>query len=206
MKYVADDWGLSREINDAILQLISVGLIQRVSVFAAARYTDYRIEELKSSTAEFSLHLDLTNNEVSPSLLALALRPPSDLVLSKAIEKQIDAFQRLGFHFQYLEAHEYAHCIPRVARCIGHMKLDSLAGVRKMVDWRHPLAAFSSAICFRDYYKSFRPLRVVQFFPGKTASLPMVIHPATSDSLDTRDPWRAKRVREFHQVMKLAAL
>jgi predicted glycoside hydrolase/deacetylase ChbG (UPF0249 family) len=206
MKYVADDWGLSREINDAILQLVSLEMIQRVSVLTTSDHSDFRLDELKDSNIEFSLHLDLTYNRVSSSLRSLALRPPPDLVLCREIERQVTEFERLGFRFEYLEAHEYAHCLPSVAHCVSVLEFDNLRGIRKMIDWRHPLAKAGSAICFQHSYKKFAPLEVLEFVPGKLSKIPMVVHPASSNSFDSRDSWRAKRVKEFRTLIESAAL
>ena len=64
----ADDWGLSRGINEGILRIARLGHLKHVSIMAGTPYATYRLKELKHVRGiDLGLHFHLTLPPCSPA-------------------------------------------------------------------------------------------------------------------------------------------
>lgn len=208
--FVADDWGLSKEINDAILYLVNKNLILRVSIMAETQYTNYRLDELLKSGVRTSFHFNLTFGEKMSSLSKIFLTNESKKIEDQ-FHQQLNSLKSNGITVDSLESHQYVHCIPSVARLIAPWcKENLLFNIRVHSDRRHLLATCFSYYSFKKIYKleqGFKPLFTREFQSSSLSNdHPMVIHPATNDSYDVRDTWRKKRVNEFNKIKQSFSL
>ncbi len=62
----ADDFGLSEKANSSILELSSLGRIQRVSILVDGKFEEEQLEQLASSGVRLDIHLDLPVKILAP--------------------------------------------------------------------------------------------------------------------------------------------
>ena len=139
----ADDFGLSRGINDTILETVDRGAVTRVSILANGYDVDHALEEWskRSGTLSLSVHLNLTEGKPlcqsaqiphlvdrrgafrysSGSLLfAVYCSPPQKRrALLQEIERELSAQvelirSRIGSAPLSVDGHQHVHLIPAV--------------------------------------------------------------------------------------------
>jgi predicted glycoside hydrolase/deacetylase ChbG (UPF0249 family) len=208
---VADDWGLSREINDAIIDLCQLGALKRVSVMVDEPFFEYRLNELLGAINETSLHLSLSHWPIYK--LWDFLSPSSINQLEEEIIRQILLYTSKGFVDLKIESHRYVHYCPAVARALSNIfrqrNFESW-GTRFTSSWNRPLLAMASDIIYALFYRD-RTYRLdsVDFNPyskwdGKLATecIYTVVHPAREISKDLSDPWRERRKLEYDLILR----
>lgn len=139
----ADDWGMSRGINEGILDLAQRGIVRRVSILASASFVSHGLDELKTVPAlTLGLHLSLTFGEtrlrsrirnlavdgkfhLSPArilLLYLLSNPDKQESLSEEVNlllrEQIEILAYHGVRPAYLDGHHYVHQVPGIMESI----------------------------------------------------------------------------------------
>ncbi len=207
--FVADDWGLSKPINDSILLLVKCGLVGRVSLIVNAPFTEYLLDELKKYSVDISFHFNLTSG-VKSAHRAVGFR---DLVLgryersfvSDQFAIQVEVSKQLGLAFSILESHQYIHFIPSIGKLLAPLLLrNKILQIRSQESVLHPTAKLGSFWAFRTNYKEelgFEKIMTAEFLlTSKDTTKLMVIHPASSVSEDTQDPWRFKRYKQFLKI------
>lgn len=119
-----DDFGLHTGVNQAALQLATLGRITAVSCMVAApawRAGATRLAELPRDEVDVGLHLDFTEHTFDagarrslPVLIALAESRRLDVARVRAeIESQLDAFeQALGRPPAHVDGHQHVHQFP----------------------------------------------------------------------------------------------
>lgn len=96
MKICADDFGLTENINAAIISLAEMGHIQQCSVMVNGTYSDNDIVRLKNSGIEIGLHYEFN-----------FLR--SNYSLRSQYERFIKLFDQMPTH---IDSHLHLHCYP----------------------------------------------------------------------------------------------
>lgn len=207
--FVADDWGLSKPINEAILQLVKFGLVERVSLMTNGPATEYLLKDLKSSPVEISFHFNLTSGvkfgNRAMTFQDLFFGHLEENFVSDQFAIQIQASQRLGVNFSILESHQYVHFIPKIAKILVPLLLENrILQIRSQDSVLHPAAKLGSIWAFRENYKEelgFKKAITTEYFlSSKNSENLAVIHPANSVSTDSTDPWRYKRYRQFLKI------
>lgn len=128
----ADDWGLSRGVNEGILRLAREGVVTRVSILVDAAHAAYRLHELAAIPGvELGLHLNLTHGAFSDGRLlrhsgpagflarwCLAGRRGRRVVHAEAV-RQLARLAGLGVEIRYVDSHHHVHLIPGVVDAIA---------------------------------------------------------------------------------------
>jgi predicted glycoside hydrolase/deacetylase ChbG (UPF0249 family) len=123
-KIVADDVGVSKEINDAIVDLINKKIVSKVSVVAGV--SDGFLRDNIGEDTEVGLHvrfsgtskiigLNLTKDVTPFKFIYLTLTNKVSIdMLVDNIEHQFNILRNQGFRVDYMDTHHHVHVIPRV--------------------------------------------------------------------------------------------
>ncbi|MGK5090083.1 ChbG/HpnK family deacetylase [Bdellovibrionota bacterium FG-2] len=129
-----DDWGISKGVNDGIIELAKRGIVQRASALANGAHLNHRLTELLAIPGfEIGLHLNLTyarslaTEEFNPTpfrLLLKWLNPFGDREklkreLAAEFEAQLSTLTTAGIEVRYLDGHHHAHLIPGVLEALA---------------------------------------------------------------------------------------
>jgi len=109
MKFIVDDWGLSREINQAVLRLAQRDVLFGVSLLVDSDHCDYLLEELLGfSHIEIGLHLNFTT--------VFQGKKRFSLPFSKSkMESQYDSLLLKTQRVNYIDGHHHVHLWPGIA-------------------------------------------------------------------------------------------
>ncbi len=150
----ADDWGLSRGVNEGILRLASAGVVGRVSILANAGQPEYRLNELlQLARVELGLHLNLTygsfehggsllrhSGPAGFSLRWLRAGAGARRIVRRECRRQLFRLRSMGVRPRYVDGHHHVHLIPGVIDAIGPVLREyGIKRVRLPVDpglWR----------------------------------------------------------------------
>lgn len=117
----ADDFGKNEKINKNIIELLHLGKIDRVEIFALGGFSPSQIDQLKKSGVKLDLHLttgDFLNERTGVLLrlfifLARLLGTSSPKKIEGEWQNQIKNFQKLfGRKPDGLSSHEHIHYFP----------------------------------------------------------------------------------------------
>lgn len=138
-KWTADDWGISPGVNAGILELVSLGVVRRVSVMATSEYLETHLNELIASPAELGIHFNLTFGKpmgqgyrwlvdssgylrAPARLLALWQLPFVRGKLAHEIQKeltlQLGRLLELKVKVSYFDSHHHSHLLPGLMRAL----------------------------------------------------------------------------------------
>ena len=129
----ADDWGLSRGVNQGILQLVQKGVVRRVSLLANGPELHHGLSELLqlsvSNKVELGLHFNLTYGKCSSSPFRILLRwlnffdNPKKRVLRVRSEftTQLQKLQSEGVSVRYMDGHQHIHLVPGLLEAIADL-------------------------------------------------------------------------------------
>lgn len=127
-KIVADDFGMSDEINYAISELVSKNIVSKVSVMANESI-EYSVNDI-GENIEVGLHINLTsyikgigiNQRRKISLLKLLYfiytRQLDINQIIDNISHQLEILKDRGFKISFLDTHQHIHIIPRVLKAL----------------------------------------------------------------------------------------
>ncbi len=127
-KIVADDYGMSGEINYAISELIDKNIVSKVSVMANESIK-YSVNDIEKNV-EVGLHINLISytrgagiikdKKISPlKLIHLICTKQLDInQIIDNIKLQLEVLEDRGFKISYLDTHQYVHIIPAVLRAL----------------------------------------------------------------------------------------
>lgn len=157
-KIVADDYGMSPEINCAISELVSRGIISRVSVMASRSAECLRNDF--DGKAEAGLHVNLTTdteiiglvNRGNVGLLKLIFLIYAGRLdvnnIAENIKHQSDVLIKTGIRIGHLDTHQHIHIIPKVLdSLILYAKTAGITSIRCItLERKHILFYFNSLI------------------------------------------------------------
>ena len=129
----ADDWGLSRGVNQGILQLVQNGIVRRVSLLANGPELRHGLAELVqlsvSNHVELGLHFNLTYGKSYSSPLRVLLKwlnvfdNPQNRIAAVRSEftQQLQALQAEGVVVKYMDGHQHVHLVPGILDTIADL-------------------------------------------------------------------------------------
>jgi predicted glycoside hydrolase/deacetylase ChbG (UPF0249 family) len=230
--FTADDWGLTPEVNQGILDLARAGVIRRVSIMArSAHITQGLSELLQVPGVELGLHFDLTYGICLPGQVLLQwMNPFSD---KKALREharaefkaQISKLRSLQIPIHYLDGHHHIHLSPGLIDAISDLiQSEGISCIRCPYDptlWLTPKAVLNilslwaanrlKSLGFRSL-PCFYPQNAHFLDPGKLRAAlirnpgsEIIVHPARSNDLirlSIPDPYTDGRVLEY-RVLKM---
>lgn len=121
----ADDWGMSRAINQGILDLARRRIVKNVSIMAEAEFVEEGLEELKKIPGiKLGLHFNLTYPAGEQCVQKPSRLFANWIFSSKekkqklkkqaidAIKNQLRVLQKLGIQPAYMDGHHHIHILP----------------------------------------------------------------------------------------------
>jgi predicted glycoside hydrolase/deacetylase ChbG (UPF0249 family) len=135
-QFTADDWGMSPEINQGILELARLGIIRRVSMMAYTRYLSEGLAELmKIPALELGLHFDLTFGKARPRDIFFShctwnqkRRRQLEKEIVQELSAQLLILEKIGVGPTYLDGHHHIHLAPGIIDALAQPLQD--AGIR----------------------------------------------------------------------------
>lgn len=123
----ADDFGMDKKTNERILELVSLGKIDRVAVMARGKMTEEEIDRLIRSGVHLDIHLDISRvmhdtykprSGVFLRILEFVFKYVFGKIRTSAVHMswmdQIEDFkQKFGKYPDGLNSHEHVHFFPR---------------------------------------------------------------------------------------------
>lgn len=137
----ADDFGISKGVNAAIVKAHKEGILNSTSLMVNQKYAQEAVELSKSMPdLEVGLHINLTNEcpaaakEEIPllvddkgklkngfvNLLLLSILKPADFSaqVEKEIRAQVQKYKDFGLTLQHIDGHRHVHLIPAVFKIV----------------------------------------------------------------------------------------
>ncbi len=228
----ADDWGLSRAVNEGILELAKRGRLRSASCMANQPYLAHRCDEflaLARKGVGIYLHLNFTYGRPltmarsiphKTLLLKSALGLLNEAEVSGEIEAQLGRLLALGFPVEGVNGHHHVHLLPGICGPLQTVMLRH--GVKKllMLDDSGHRPSYLQTRVFRLLgglkagiepvhcgYLLARDLTSQRDFFRKVENgkLPLLVHPALWNDFaecGVTDPLREARVRELKSIVE----
>ncbi len=112
----ADDYGMSKEVDEAIIELIEKQRISAASCMTLMPSWDRAAKKLKKleGNAAFGLHFDLGGfSSLSRLMIGSMTRTLHRPSLEKTLNQQLDNFEeKLGRSPDYIDGHQHVHVFP----------------------------------------------------------------------------------------------
>lgn len=141
----ADDFGISRGVNAAIVQAHKEGILNSTSLMINQKFAAEAVAEAYNMPdLEIGLHLNLTNEEPAANpqdipllvnasgklkngfvnLLLLSILHPSDFAKQAEIEirAQIAKYLKTGLPLRHLDGHRHVHLIPAIFKIVQKLQ------------------------------------------------------------------------------------
>jgi len=160
-KIVADDYGMSLEINQAISELVKKNILSKVSVMANESIS-YHVNDINNNV-EIGLHINLVSNpeivrtnqnKKKTSLLKLLYFLYTGQLAIKnildSINQQCKILESRGFEISCLDTHQHVHIVPRILKAvITYAKTKGIGAIRCItMEKRYLIYYFYSLIRF----------------------------------------------------------
>jgi hopanoid biosynthesis associated protein HpnK len=148
----ADDFGAAREVNDAVLEAHTRGILTATSLMVAAEAAGDAVARAKATPSlRVGLHIVLTDgkpmlppdaipdlvdasgwfrNDMVRSATAMFFRPSVRSQLAHEIEAQFEAFRATGLRLDHVNTHKHFHLHPTIASTI--LRIGRRFGMRAM--------------------------------------------------------------------------
>ena len=123
----ADDFGISKESNEAIKEAIRAGSVNSVSVMVNTQYFEDAVAFLKKHPAvKVGLHFNITEgisrSSIQEHILSSIFRKRYFLnTVKRELLKQYLTLQRTGLHINHIDSHEHVHLIPAVFTSVSEL-------------------------------------------------------------------------------------
>lgn len=152
----ADDFGISKGVNAAIVQAYNEGVLNSTSLMINQKYADEAVKLAeKMPDLEVGLHINLTNESPAAdvkdipllidnegkfkngfvNLLILSILYPKRLAEQVEIEirAQIEKYLKTGLKLEHLDSHRHVHMIPIIFRVVRKLQQEySVPRIRVM--------------------------------------------------------------------------
>jgi predicted glycoside hydrolase/deacetylase ChbG (UPF0249 family) len=129
--FVADDFGMSREINDSILHAYVSGQLTGAALMMAQPATGAAVELARAHPSlQIGWHLHLTDSlpatmerwpwGTSPAKagFAIGLLPQARDLMRREVTRQWELFQQTGLECRFINSHHHLHVHPFVYRAL----------------------------------------------------------------------------------------
>jgi len=139
--FVADDFGMSPEINDAILHAHISGQLGAAALMMGQPGTDEAVAlARRHPRLQVGWHLHLTDSiptttarwpwRSSPARAgwAIGLLPSARRLMQREVARQWEHFRATGLECRFLNSHHHLHVHPLVARAMRHVVGDRFPG------------------------------------------------------------------------------
>lgn len=122
-KFVADDYGMSREVNNAIADLVRRGIVSKTSVMAneSCQYSLMDIENIDKglhvNLSSYDQNGGINQNEcISPlkSLYSMYSKKLAADHIMDSFKKQYKFLDDKGMKISYIDSHLHLHAIPKL--------------------------------------------------------------------------------------------
>lgn len=224
---IADDWGLSPGINEAILKLAEKDCIYGVSLLVDAPFFEHRLEELLQHTSILiGCHLNLTVhwNSVTGALEPLTLsqiakRLFQSKIISDELQRQVDLLLAKTQRLDYIDGHHHAHIYPGVFHFTQGLAQKTEAKIRLALDRDHTgswllgtyrqlqkesVDFLECRYLIKKHWQSPEKLHEKLF----SGSYPLIIHPSVAEHPEPvvkSDRWYRERVQQFEKIWSLVS-
>lgn len=219
VKITADDWGLSKEINQAILQLAQKNKLHYVSVMAGSEHFEFLLEELLKTQVNFSLHLNFTEgNSLSGTESPYLFHGPRRyffgamlglIANEKLVEEatlQIEKAKKILSHrLIRIDGHHHAHLAPGMLVKIQKILFENqILEIRLPSDVNHPGSFLLSCVfkITKGIFKEFKLIPYGYYHCGiKNYRFENYLaHPGVDNGL--HDGWSQRRIAEYRGLME----
>ncbi len=209
-QFTADDWGISPEVNQGILELARKGIVRRVSVMARSRFVASGLAELQEIPGvKLGLHFDLTFEKARPRDVFFswvlprlpAKRRELERLLRLDFEAQIETLRLHQITPTYLDGHHHIHLVPGILSVLAkNIKSIGIDTVRIPYDPGHWLSrflvlnvlalsvrvrlkkyGFNSLPCFYPKEADFLDLGRLRTRLARHAHSEVIVHPARAN-------------------------
>lgn len=140
----ADDFGLSKEVNEGIIESHTNGIVTSASLMMTMSAVNHAVTKLhKYPNLDVGIHLDLTWGKAlsDPSripsltnscgdfvgkrklLVRLLINSISQNEIEREISAQINAFKKLGIKPYHADVHQHFQCIPVVMKALMNVAI-----------------------------------------------------------------------------------
>jgi hypothetical protein len=139
--FIADDLGLSEEVDEAILHAHRHGVLQGAALMMGQPGTDHAVRRAREHpTLQIGWHLHLTDSRPctrpawpwgsSPAAagLAIGLWPPARRLAAREIHHQWRSFRSTGLPCRFVNAHHHLHFHPFVRKALLEVLPDDFTG------------------------------------------------------------------------------
>ena len=139
--FVADDLGMSAEINDAILHAHLDGCLDGAALMMGQPGTDEAVQlARKNPSLQIGWHLHLTDSQpvttarwpwgASPARAgwAIGLLPSARRLMENEVARQWELFQSTGLPCAFVNSHHHLHAHPFVFRAMRRVLGDAVPG------------------------------------------------------------------------------
>src|SRR5271156_1623545 len=129
--FVADDFGMTREINDAILYAHLSGHLTGAALMMAQPATDAAVAQARAHpTLQIGWHLHLNDSipattgrwpwGASPARAGfdIGLSPKARKLVRREVARQWELFQETGLECRFINSHHHLHAHPFVYRAL----------------------------------------------------------------------------------------
>ncbi len=161
----ADDFGLTRGVNEAIVRAYREGIVTSASLIVSGSAFESAVTMAKVNPGlGIGLHLYLGNDPVTFAKKCF-LGKVRDADLEREIRRQIEMVLNAGVQLTHIDGHKHVHVIPQVTRAISRTAPNyGIRAVRSVAETTPGLARMftSNPRAGRDFMK--------QFLFGKMAS------------------------------------
>lgn len=178
-RFAADDWGLSRQINEAILALASANMLHSVSILSNGPHLVHRLEELLKAQRRIgftlALHLNLTEGApaANPAQIPSLVEASGKFVGQKKLwwrifcgaikssevaceaRAQLEQLLRIGCDVKEINGHHHIHQFYSVFAPVFAATQDLDIKYRIMKDPRHKASYLNAQLLLRKLEPNF---------------------------------------------------
>ena len=133
-QFYIDDWGLSPEINQAVLNLARLGVVAGVSVLVDLPYVNDGLDKLLTfEKIKIGLHFNLTESDTH---WASFIRNRS--LIEAEIHRQHEKLMEVSRRIDYIDGHHHIHLLPIVSKYVERFSTSHRIPIRLLDDPSHP--------------------------------------------------------------------
>jgi predicted glycoside hydrolase/deacetylase ChbG (UPF0249 family) len=184
--FAVDDWGFSKEVNEAILVLAKKNLLESVSLLATGPDVEYRLSDLqKHPEVQLHFHFNLTEGpslsgrssltdskgyfhqrQIAFFCLLFGLFKPEDLLVEFSL--QLNSLEKKDIKLVGFNGHHHIHLFPFCMNLVApSLQAHNIPLLREMADSSHLSSFFGGRILQKKmsanpYFKIKKHLYLVE--------------------------------------------
>lgn len=220
--FTADDWGMSKEINEAIFELAKENKVRKISIMVNQDFSTYLLEEVLQTKVDFSLHFNLTEGRPLSSPASVSTLVDRDgnffgigifiyrfftlrinykemiLELRKQLER---ANELVGDRLKELDGHHHIHLIPGfISRALNEIEKLQCLKIRCPQDRGH-LGSYLGGVLLKRVAKKWPSIGLISYGYLNLSSRTflkfknVIFHPGLKPTCKTH--WGKRRYQEY---------